>query len=79
MTKETELSALERNLAEATETYARADKAYELARKDRTNAQNALNAAQRQMDACLKKLREGAPRESDWGADRLRATAREVA
>lgn len=70
MTKETELVALERNLREAMEALKRAELAEAAARRERCDAQNLLNTAQKQFDAHLVKLRQEAPRESDWGRAR---------
>jgi predicted nucleic acid-binding Zn-ribbon protein len=71
MTEATELVALERNLKEAQSAFERAAKALSSARSDEIRAKNDLNAAQKQIDNYLKKLRDGAPKESDWGAERM--------
>jgi hypothetical protein len=70
MTNESELAALERNLKYATDRYNEAAKAEQLASKQRCSTQNDMNAAQRQLDDYLKKLRDGAPIDSDWGLQR---------
>jgi hypothetical protein len=75
MTKESELAALERNLANALQQFKLAEGSESYARRERCDAQNTLNAAQKQLDAYLKKLRDAAPRESDWGQERTKKFA----
>jgi hypothetical protein len=75
MADETEFAALERNLRNATEQFKLAEQRESYARKERCDAQNALNAAQRQIDAYLEKLRLSAPPDSDWKRSKIKREA----
>jgi len=65
----------EKRLADARLRYESAHAKYEEARKDETNAINALNAAQGDFDAAVDALKRGAPWNSDWHAARNRHRA----
>ena len=72
MSDETELAALERNLRNATEELEKANMREGAARRARCDAQNAVNAAQRQLDAYIETLRTSAPADTDWAIKRMK-------
>lgn len=46
--------------------YDQADSNYRTASRERTEALNALNAAQKKFDEAVDEVKKAAPRESDW-------------
>lgn len=46
--------------------YDQADSSYRAASRERTEALNALNAAQKKFDEAVGEVRKKAPRDSDW-------------
>ena len=56
-----------KNLELAKEIYQRAKDACGKANSDKCSAINTLNAAQKQFDAAVARIKEGASSDSDWG------------
>jgi hypothetical protein len=61
---------LERNLKDALDRYDKAKSARAVADRNELAARNNLNAAQKQLDTYVRKLRDAAPSGSDWGMER---------
>ena len=63
---ETKLADLVAELEAATDRHAAAERAESAARSQMCEAMNRLNAAQKALDAHMRKLKEKAPWNSDW-------------
>lgn len=72
MNNQPKLATLESDLAAALERFEQAQRDEEQASRRRCDAQNALNAVQKKLDARVAELREEAPANSDWGHARKR-------
>lgn len=74
-----QFAALAKTLAEAMERHADAQRVESEARSRETSALNAVNDAQKAVDAAVAKLRHAADMSSSWGQERRFPPVRTVA
>lgn len=69
------INELAAELAAATKALTEASEKARAASSAETNAVNAVNKLQKELDAVVKKMRDEAPWNTDWAVERKRASA----